>query len=92
LESGDALEALMHDVRVWVQEGETEKLVAEEAKARERLGHVVNSRGIKRYLKREWAPLGARIASIPMSRPCCSGPPSKDRTIMPRQLVGLRKA
>ena len=57
MESGDALEALMHDVRVWVQEGETEKLVAEEAKARDRLGHAVNSRGIKRYLKREWHPL-----------------------------------
>ena len=46
----------MHDVRVWVQEGETEKLVAEEAKARERLGHAVSSRGIKRYLKRECTP------------------------------------
>jgi hypothetical protein len=29
-ESGDALEALMHDVRGWMQEGEVENLVAEE--------------------------------------------------------------
>jgi peptide chain release factor 1 len=35
LESRDTLEALMHDVKVRMQEGEAEKLVAEEARARE---------------------------------------------------------